>query len=315
MSISASVNERFAPFPDSPLKQAILSFLEQRQLSTPSEHTIRNYAIDLAAFLQYFSPPGGTAPAPGHIGVPELREWLAALFEQKLAAVTIRRRISALRSFFHHAMLLGLVEKNPAKYLRLPKAPKSAPRVLHADAANYLVDQIGQPDDKLRRPFPLRDRLIFEVLYGCGLRVSELVGLNLDDLDLEQRWLRVLGKRNKERAVPMSQDLAALFAAYLPARQPQAGDTAVFLNYKGRRLSTRAIHGILRFYGQMLLGDPSLHPHALRHSYATHLLNAGADLRAIQELLGHAQLSTTQVYTKVAIEDLERVYQQSHPKA
>jgi integrase/recombinase XerC len=238
---------------------------------------------------------------------------MAALYDQKLAPVSIRRRVSSLRSFFHYCRLRGLVEQNFAKYLRLPKAPKKVPNVLNVDAVNFLVDNVAEP--KLERPFPERDRAILETLYGCGLRVSELVGLNRDDLDLEQRWLRVLGKGRKERVVPLGVSVVEVIEKYLAGAQPQAGERAVFLNYQGRRLTTRAVHDIVKFYSRMLLGDPSVHPHELRHSYATHLLNAGADLRAIQELLGHSQLSTTQIYTKVAIEDLERVYQKAHPKA
>ena len=167
----------------------------------------------------------------------------------------------------------------------------------------------------MKRPFPLRDCAMFEVLYGSGLRVSELTGLNIEDIDLTGRWLRVLGKGGKERMTPLGQTGCAALERYVATRVPAAGETAVFLNYQGKRISTRAVHQITRFYASMLLGDPSVHPHELRHSFATHLLNAGADLRAIQELLGHAQLSTTQIYTKVAIEDLERVYQKAHPKA
>ncbi len=313
MSISASVSERFAAFPASDLRDAILAFLDQRERENSSEHTIRNYAIDLAGFLQFFSPPGATPPAPAALGVNELREWMAALYDQNLAAVSVRRRVSSLRSFFHFCRSRGLVEQNAAKYLRLPKAPKKVPQVMNVDAVNFLVDNVETP--KLDRPFPARDRAILETLYGCGLRVSELVGMNMDDLDLTERWLRVLGKGRKERIVPLGASLIEVLETYLKNRTPAPNESAVFLNYQGNRLTTRAVHHIVKFYGKMLLGDPSIHPHEFRHSYATHLLNAGADLRAIQELLGHSQLSTTQIYTKVAIEDLERVYQKAHPKA
>jgi integrase/recombinase XerC len=184
---------------------------------------------------------------------------------------------------------------------------------LDPEAVNVLVDNVGKQD--LKRPFPERDRAIFELLYGCGLRVSELTGLSLGDVDLEERWLRVRGKGGKERLTPVAAPAVAALRRYLAVRQAGEGEDAVFVNYKGGRLTARAVHMITRFYAQMLLGDPSVHPHEFRHSYATHLLNAGADLRAIQELLGHASLSTTQVYTKVAIEDLERIYQNAHPKA
>ena len=175
------------------------------------------------------------------------------------------------------------------------------------------VDNIGKAD--LKRPFPQRDRAIFELLYGCGLRVSELVGLSLDDVDLDERWLRVLGKGSKERMSPIGQNALVALKSYLANRHALSGEKAVFVNYKGTRISSRAVHHLAKFYGSMLLDDSSVHPHEFRHSFATHLLNAGADLRAIQELLGHSSLSTTQIYTKVAIEDLERVYQKSHPKA
>jgi integrase/recombinase XerC len=313
MSISASIAERFAPYADSALKAAIIGFLEQRERDSASAHTVRSYAVDLAGFLEFFSPPGATPPAPRELGVNDLREWMAKLFDQKLAPVSIRRRVSSLRSFFYYCRQRDLVDQNAAKYLRLPKTPKKVPQVLNAEAANHLVDQVGS--QQLDRAFPERDRAIFETLYGCGLRVSELTGMSLDDLDFEQRWLRVVGKGRKERVVPLGESVVEALRVYLTKRRAAEGEGAVFVNYKGKRLSTRAVHQITKFYGQMLLGDPSLHPHELRHSYATHLLNAGADLRAIQELLGHSQLATTQIYTRVAIEDLERIYQKAHPKA
>ncbi len=309
MSISASASERFARFEDGPLKQAITGFLEDRARQASSIHTLRNYAIDLEQFLDFFTPQ----PAVSALGVNELREWMAGLFDRHLTPVSIRRKVSSLRSFFQHCRKHELCEKNPAKYLRLPKTPKKVPQVLDADAVNFLVDGVGKQE--LKRPFPQRDRAIFEVLYGCGLRVSELVGLNLEDLDLEQRWMRVLGKGNKERVAPIGQTAVEALNAYLAGRTASGAERAVFVNYKGGRMSARAVHQITKFYAMMLLGDPSVHPHEFRHSFATHLLNAGADLRAIQELLGHSSLSTTQIYTKVAIEDLERVYQQAHPKA
>lgn len=309
MSISASPSERFARFEDGPLKQAVTGFLEDRTAKASSVHTLRNYAIDLEQFLDFFTPQASV----NSLGVNELREWMAGLYDRKLTPVSIRRKVSSLRSFFHYCRQNELCDKNSAKYLRLPKTPKKVPQVLDAEAVNFLVDNIGKHE--LKRPFPKRDRAIFELLYGCGLRVSELVGLSLEDLDLEQRWLRVLGKGNKERITPIGRTSVEALEIYLAEREANPGERAVFLNYKGSRISSRAVHQITKFYAMMLLGDPSVHPHEFRHSFATHLLNAGADLRAIQELLGHASLSTTQIYTKVAIEDLERVYQQAHPKA
>jgi len=309
MSISASPSERFSRFDSGPLKAAITGFLEVRALQSTSPHTLRNYSIDLEQFLDHFAPSLNLS----QLGVTELREWMASLYDKKLSTVSIRRKVSSLRSFFHYCRTRELCDKNPAKYLRLPKTAKKVPQVLDAEVVNFLVDNIGKAE--LKRPFPQRDRAIFEVLYGCGLRVGELVGLSLEDIDLEERWLRVLGKGNKERMSPIGQTALEAIRVYLAQRNAHPTERAIFVNYKGTRITTRAVHQITKFYGTMLLGDPSVHPHEFRHSFATHLLNAGADLRAIQELLGHSSLSTTQIYTKVAIEDLERIYQSAHPKA
>jgi integrase/recombinase XerC len=170
--------------------------------------------------------------------------------------------------------------------------------------------------DKLERPFPTRDLAIFELLYGCGLRISELVGLNLEDFDFSERWVRVRGKGKKERQVPYAGKASDALDRYLELRKPATGgERAIFLNHRGGRLTDRGARGIVKFYARMITGDSSIHPHSLRHAYATHLLSDGADLRAIQELLGHARLSTTQKYTQVSVADLMAVYDKAHPKA
>ena len=234
MSISASPSERFQRFGDGPLKEAITGFLEDRARLSASTHTLRNYAIDLEQFLDFFTP----ATAVSQLGVNEMREWMAGLYDRKLTAVSIRRKVSSVRSFFHYCRQRNLCEKNSAKYLRLPKTPKKVPAVLDAEAVNFLVDNIGKAE--LKRPFPKRDRAIFEVLYGCGLRVSELVGLSLKDLDLEERWLRVMGKGSKERMAPIGHSALDALKTYLAERKAEAGEQAVFLNYKGTRISSRA---------------------------------------------------------------------------
>jgi integrase/recombinase XerC len=179
-----------------------------------------------------------------------------------------------------------------------------------AEQTNTLVE--GVAADKLEQPYPARDLAIFELLYGCGLRISELVGLNLEDFDFTERWIRVRGKGRKERQVPFGTKAAAAISRYL-AEGRSSG--ALFLNHRGTRLTDRGARGIVKFYARMVTGDSSIHPHSLRHAYATHLLSDGADLRAIQELLGHSQLSTTQKYTQVSLTDLMAVYDKSHPKA
>ena len=180
---------------------------------------------------------------------------------------------------------------------------------------NTLLDDVAA--GKLERPYPSRDRALLEILYGCGVRVSELAGLNLEDLDRgsQETWMRVRGKGKKERQVPLPGKAAAALERYIAERPVVRDERAVFLNHRGHRLTVRGIHGIVKLYATVLCGDPSVHPHGFRHAYATHLLAGGADLRAIQELLGHARLSTTQKYTQVSLTDLMRVYDKAHPKA
>jgi site-specific recombinase XerD len=218
-----------------------------------------------------------------------------------------------VRGLFGFLLREGLVAVNVARLLRTPKAPKKLPDVMTAAQANALID--GVATNKLERPHPARDRAIFELLYGCGLRVSELAGLNLDDLDRSERWLRVRGKGRKERQVPLPGKAADALERYLAGRPVVRDERAVFLNHRNGRLTARGIRGIVKLYATVLAEDPSVHPHSFRHAYATHLLSDGADLRAIQELLGHARLSTTQKYTQVSLTDLMAVYDKAHPKA
>ncbi len=242
-----------------------------------------------------------------------LREWLGHLYGRNLNALSMRRKLAAVRSFLRFLVREGALGFNAAKLLRTPKAPQILPRVMTAEQTNNLVDQVAE--DKLEKPFPERDLLIFELLYGCGLRVSELVGLNTDDFDFGERWVRVRGKGRKERQVPFGSKAAAALERYLPLRAPAADPRALILNSRGGRLSDRGARTIVKQYAALLAGDSSLHPHSLRHAYATHLLSDGADLRSIQELLGHARLSTTQKYTHVSLTDLMAVYDRAHPKA
>ena len=278
-----------------------------------SSHTVDAYAADLREFLHYLSPPETEPPAPGAIDLLILREWLAALYNRQLSTVTIRRKLAAVRGLFRFMLREGLVAVNVARLVRTPKAPRKLPEVMSADQVNALID--GVPAAQLEQPHPVRDRAIFELLYGCGVRVSELAGLNLHDLDRSERWLRVRGKGRKERQVPIPGKAAEALERYLAERPVVGDEPAVFLNHHGGRLTDRGIRGIVKLYATFVSGDPSIHPHSFRHAYATHLLADGADLRAIQELLGHARLSTTQKYTQVALTDLIAVYDKAHPKA
>ena len=291
-------------------------YLDDLRRQNASAHTVLNYASDLRQFLEYFAGPEKSKPAVEEIDTLAIRKWLGHLYEQRLTAVSMRRKLAAVRSFFKFLLREGVVEKNVARLVRTPKAPKTLPAVMTAEQTNALVVGVTPAADKFERPYPARDLAIFELLYGCGLRISELVGLNLADFDFNEHWIRVRGKGKKERQVPYGGKASDALDRYLGGRQPKApGEIALFLNHRGQRLTDRGARGIVKFYAQMVTGDSSIHPHSLRHAYATHLLSDGADLRAIQELLGHARLSTTQKYTQVSLADLMAVYDKAHPKA
>ena len=295
----------------SELAEAIERFMGELVRRNESDHTIRNYNADLRDFTHYFSPPESEPPALAAFDLLAMREWLAHLYDRQHKPATIRRKLASVRSFFRFLSREHMIESDPARLLRLPKMPKTLPEVPNAETANALVD--GVLPEQLEQPFPERDRLLLELLYGCGLRISEAVGLNLQDFDRTERWLRVRGKGRKERQVPYGKKSDAALDAWLAVRE--GGAEALFLNSRGKRLTDRGARNIVKFYATWIVGDSSIHPHTLRHAFATHLLSDGADLRSIQELLGHARLSTTQKYTQGSLEDIMRVYDKSHPKA
>jgi integrase/recombinase XerC len=297
----------------SELSTAVERYLTELRVRNASPHTLRNYATDLERFVDYFSPKEAEPPLPSAFTVLLLREWLSHLYQQGLSAVTMRRKLAAVRSLFDFLAREGTVPTNIARLVRTPKAPQKLPSVPTAEQTNALLD--GVAAGKLERAFPERDLLIFELLYGCGLRVSELVGLNLEDFDRTEQWIRVRGKGRKERQVPYGGKAASALDAYLAKRQAQIGEHGLLLNRFGKRLTDRSARDIVKLYSNTLAGDSSLHPHSLRHAFATHLLADGADLRSIQELLGHARLATTQKYTQVSLVDLMKVYDSAHPKA
>lgn len=293
------------------LSEGIAAFQDELRRSNVSEHTLRNYSIDLEQFRDYFRR--AAEPEVAAIDTFAIREWLGHLYRSELSPVTMRRKLAALRSFFRFLHRGGHVKLNPAKLMRTPKSPKTLPRVPTEEQTNTLLDEVGR--NQLERPNVKRDLAVFELLYGSGLRVSELVGLDLNDIDRTERWLRVRGKGRKERQVPYGSKAAAALDAYLSVREAKPGDQTLFLNARGNRMSADSVRYIVKLYAKALAGDASLHPHSFRHAFATHLLSSGADLRAIQELLGHSQLSTTQKYTQVSLQDLMAVYDKSHPKA
>jgi integrase/recombinase XerC len=298
-----------------PLPVLIERYLQSLARENASAHTVRNYGTDLRLWLEYMTPPDGDPPGIDAIDVLAIREWLAHLFDSGLEPVTIRRRLAAVRSLFRWLERAGVVRKNVARLVSTPRAPKHLPAVPSAETTNALIDAIPSTAEECERPHPARDLAIFELLYGCGVRVSELCGIDMADVDFAEGWVLVRGKGRKERQVPFAGKAADALTRYVAVRQPKPGVDALFLSHRGRRLSDRGVRWIVKFYAGRVLDDASLHPHSFRHAYATHLLSAGADLRAIQELLGHARLSTTQRYTRVELADIMRVYDKCHPKA
>jgi integrase/recombinase XerC len=285
---------------------------DERNLSL---HTLRAYEREVASFLA-FAESEMSCTVPAAVTPSMVRAYLADLHSRKLSRVSVQRALGALRTYFRLLSREGVVATNPARVVPSPRAPKKLPEVVTASQVGDLLSAI---DDT---PAGRRDRAALELLYGSGLRAAELVGLDLDDVDLGRRLVRVRGKGGKERVVPFGHPAAAAIRAYLPAR---AGWRAVaaahdageplFVNQRGGRLSDRSLRRIVDAAVHRIASIHHLHPHTLRHAFATHLLEAGMDLRAIQELLGHASLSTTQRYTHLDLAHLMETYRKAHPKA
>ncbi len=308
--------------PDRSLAEAAERFMASLRLRRASSNTIRSYASDIALFMEHLASRRQVAPVMEDISLPAIREFIADGKRRGLAQSTLARRLSALREFLDYLARDEGLASNPARRVSTPKIPRKLPPVMNTEATNRLIDQVQYDSKRDRKEDSvLRDRLIFELLYGAGLRVSELVGLDVSDIDLGERWIRVRGKGRKERQVPFGQRAAEALDRHLQARaklQPSRNQDALFLHRWGgslRRMTARNVALIVKKYAAASNEDPSLHPHSLRHAFATHLLSEGADLRAIQELLGHASLSTTQKYTQLSMQQLMKVYDASHPKA
>jgi integrase/recombinase XerC len=298
------------------MQTAVERFLEYlRAERNASELTIKSYREDLTALVEYLSDEKSGAPSPGEITTVELRGYLAALHEAGYARTTIARRLASLRSFFRFGQREGWTSGNPAKPLRNPRKARSLPHFLSSDDVDRLL---GAP--RGTEPMALRDRAILEVLYSAGLRVSELAGLNSGDLDLTGGTLRVRGKGRRERIAPVGSYAAKALTHWLhvrrvSAREKGGGEAPVFVNKFGRRLTTRSVGRMLEKHLQTAGLDRRTTPHTLRHSFATHLLDRGADIRSVQELLGHKSLVTTQIYTHVSTAGLKAAYERAHPRA
>ena len=294
------------------MNPSVSSFLSYLKIeSQASAHTLRSYEDDLLVFCRFLEETVGEGADPTEADSARLRRYSAWLNSQGYAATTIARRLASLRSFFRYLRRQGTVAADPASGLRNPKQPQRLPRLLGIDDVIRLLDAIPVDD-----PLGFRDRAMLETLYGGGLRVSELVGLNLEDLDFEQELVRVRGKGKRERLCPVGRMAMRWIAGYLPLRKPKRNpEPALFLNRYGTRLTTRSVGRLLEDHLIRVGLTHAASPHTLRHSFATHLLDRGADLRSVQELLGHRNLTTTQIYTHVTRERLLDIYHQAHPRA
>ncbi len=296
------------------IRECIAKYLAELERAGASKHTVRNYRSDLEQFAFYFEPPGESAPDMAELDLSLLREWMGGLYDQRLTTVTVRRKLAAVRALYKFLQQEGIVTVNPAKRMRTPKVKQRLPDVMSEEKTNRLIDAVEEKE-LIEKPSHDRDLAFLELLYGCGIRVSELVSINLEDIDLRTGWLRVRGKGDKEREVPVGERALLAITRYLAVRSGAPAVRALFLNSRGGRLSDRQVRRLVKLYAVVVTGDSSVHPHSFRHAYATHLLSDGADLRAIQELLGHARLTTTQKYTQVSLKDLQAVYDRAHPKA
>jgi integrase/recombinase XerC len=298
------------------MRTAAARFLQYLRVErNASELTIKSYREDLEALAEYLADLQGATPGPGEIGTVELRGYIAALHEAGYAKTTISRRLASLRSFFRFGQREGWTRANPAKPLRNPRKARSLPHFLSSEDIARLLTAPAAGE-----PLGLRDRAILEVLYSAGLRVSELAGLNVSDLDFPGSTLRVRGKGRRERIAPVGSFAARAVKEWLAVRrvstrEKSGADAPVFVNKFGRRLTTRSIGRMLEKHLAATGLDHRTTPHTLRHSFATHLLDRGADIRSVQELLGHKSLVTTQIYTHVSTAGLRAVYERAHPRA
>ncbi len=291
--------------------KAITQFLQSLRQRNASIHTIKAYDGDLAQFSAYVGSLNWK-----QIDHVSIRGFLSHLYDKGLGKASVARSLAAVRSLYRWLAQEGVVEQNPASLVSTPKLPKKLPRVPTIEEMNGVLDG-NMPEVAA---FPERDRLMLELLYGCGIRNSELIGINIDDIRLSAEAILIRGKGKKERYVPFGGSVSTSLAAYLPIRQEMVAKTrknvpALLVNWRGGRLTTRSVGRIIKKIAVAKGLSPDVHPHTLRHAFGTHLLEEGADLRAIQEMLGHERLSTTQRYTQLSIKHVLQVYDQTHPRA
>lgn len=286
-------------------------FLRALRGRNSSVHTIKAYAADLQEFAGYVG--GRDWKSIDHITI---RGFLSHLYEKGLSKTSVARALAAVRSLYRWLAQEGVVEQNPAALVATPKLPKKLPRVPTIEEMNVVLDE-KMPDSAA---FPERDRLMLELLYGCGIRNSELISINLDDIRFSSEAILIRGKGKKQRYVLFGDSAKSALVAYLPARQEllagrRKHTPALLINKRGGRLTTRSVGRIVKTIAMAKGLSPDVHPHTLRHAFGTHMLEEGADLRAIQEMLGHERLATTQRYTQLSMKHVLRVYDQTHPRA
>ncbi|HSA92106.1 MAG TPA: tyrosine recombinase XerC [Terriglobales bacterium] len=299
--------------PSGPIPRAIVRFLRSLESERrASRHTLRAYRQDLERFAAW-AGAGADWPAVDHL---RIRAFLSHLYDEGLSKTSVARALAALRSLYRWMAREGMVDQNPAALVSTPRLPKKLPRVPTVEEMNSMLDA----PMKEETAFPERDHLILELLYGCGLRNSELVGLDLEDVQWSNEALLVRGKGKKERLVPFGEVARAAFTAYLPARREKLAAvkrscSALLINRRGSRITTRSVGRIVKRIALARGLSADVHPHTLRHAFGTHMLEEGADLRAIQELLGHERLATTQRYTQLSVKHMLKVYDDTHPRA
>ncbi len=306
------------------MEEYLGQFLEHlRYERNVSEHTLRNYSIDLGQFLDHIAPADVNTGLRRNVDIKELdhitiREWMSALHSENKKKSSIARKLASLRTFFQFLVREEKLELNPAKLVATPRIERKLPSHLSMEDAIRFIES---PD--IQTDLGKRDRAILEFLYATGTRVSELTKLDMKDINFQEKLVRVLGKRKKQRIVPFGDPALYALMDYLQIRKNfldncpplERDENAVFLNYQGTRITTRSVGRMVDKHIKLTADIHNISPHSLRHSFATHLLDSGADLRDIQELLGHARLSTTQIYTHVSMEKLIEVYDKAHPKA
>ncbi len=301
------------------MKEEINSFLTYLAVEKGlSENTVAAYHNDLyqlASFVEEEAAKGGSIPLWASFSRQGVLSYLLNLKERGYAATTVARKVAAAKSFFGFMVAEGNMKDNPTQNVGSPKVGKSLPKPISVSQVRSLLEQPA----KLSTPEAKRDRAMLELLYASGMRVSELVSLNLDDVDTEGGYVRCFGKGHKERLIPIHKQAALVVEEYVkeshPRLAPNRDEKALFLNHRGERLTRQGFWQILKGYAKSAELDTKVTPHTLRHSFATHMLSGGADLRSVQELLGHANISTTQVYTHLTTEHIRRTYEKSHPRA